>query len=507
MLKRVLKTLGALFGGVGVTVLTQFLLPPAFLHAYGVARYGEWLVLSGTLSYLAQLNFGITTYASNELTMLHKRGEREQYRALQGSTLLMLLVLSAVGTLISASVFLMPLARLLHLTSMDAHEATWTAFFLGMQTMVTLLAGYYNNLFMVVEQTHRGLNWLNARRLVVVVAALPPICLHASFTTIALAQFVVVTVVALATAVDLKRHMKHLPLGLAGANWKTARAALTPSGMFALLFAQQFLLFQVPLIVLQWILGPESVVVFSISRTVLSTARMLLQILTWAVGPEITFAFAERDKARMLKVFHYSEKLVYSLIPIANMGVLLASPILLKLWLHKPQLFDLKTYALMALISGAISMREHKQYFQFATNQHKRMALIVFFGNLAMNAVSIPITRMWGVQGFLYVWLVSEVAQMGLIYHENKKLFEDDASINLVPVFKLCGILFASTLLSVVLLQWAVPRSLLAVAAAMIAGMLVVTAESYFAFGLKDLWLMVRKKLRHAVPQTEQLQA
>jgi hypothetical protein len=78
MIKRILKMLGALGANTGLMLVTQLLLPPAFLHYYGVTLYGEWIVLSGTLSYLSTLNFGITTYASNELTMLRKRADSRQ---------------------------------------------------------------------------------------------------------------------------------------------------------------------------------------------------------------------------------------------------------------------------------------------------------------------------------------------------------------------------------------------------------------------------------------------
>ncbi len=64
MLKRILKMLMAQGAAIAVTLTTQVLLPPIFLHSYGVARYGEWLVLSATITYLSTLNFGVTSYAS-----------------------------------------------------------------------------------------------------------------------------------------------------------------------------------------------------------------------------------------------------------------------------------------------------------------------------------------------------------------------------------------------------------------------------------------------------------
>jgi O-antigen/teichoic acid export membrane protein len=498
MIKRIVKMFGALGTGMGITVLTQFLLPPAFLHYYGVSGYGEWLVLSGTLSYLSSLRFGITTYASNELTILNKRGDMDGYRKLQGSTLALLLGTIGIGLFVSSSVFFLPVVRLFHLSTIGQADARLAGFFLGLQAMANILASYYNNLFMVVQAPHRGWNWYNALRLAGTLISLPLAVFRVSFSTMAIGQFAAVLAVALLTVYDLKRRMGVLPLGLSGANWKTARAALTPSGMFAMIWTQQFLLFQAPLILLQWILGPATVVLFSIGRTVLSTARQLLQSITWAIAPEITFSFAERDKEKMLSIFHYSEKAVFAVIPVANLGAFLLSPVLLSVWLHQPGLFDLHVYALLAVISGAMSMREHKQFFQFQTNTHKRLALIVFFGNILMIAVSVPSTLEFGLFGFLVVWLVSEIAQMGLIYVENKKLFGNDPSISLVPVVKLGMAMLLSLPICAALLHYSHGRSSVCVGAIAMGGIAILSAESYFLFGIGEVWARFRSRKRVA---------
>jgi O-antigen/teichoic acid export membrane protein len=496
MLHRILKMLGALFTGMGLTVITQLLLPPAFLHYYGVNRYGEWLVLSGTLGYLSSLNFGVSTYASNELTMLHKRGEMAKYRELQGSTLALSLVMISFGVLLSGLVFVIPIAKLLHLSTMSQTEAALTAFFLGLQTMVAIIAGYYNSLFMVIEESHRGLTWGNVRFFGGTAAAVGLAAFRVPFSTIAIGQFLFVLFLTLFSVYDLKRRMADLPLGLQGANWKTAKSTLAPSGQFGMIFAQQFLIFQAPLIMLQWIVGPSLVVLFSTGRTILSTARQSLGRVTSAIAPEITFSYADQNMKRLLNIFHYSEKVVFAGIPVANLGAYLLAPVLLQIWLHRPSLFDSYTYGLMALISGAMSMRDHKQFFQFSTNMHKRLSIIVFFGNLLMLALSIPLTIKLGLNGFLYMWLLSELGQMALIYFENKKLFNDDPSISLIPVLKLGAVMAVSLPICAVMINFALRRSLVTVALVAIVGILGLTLESYLVFGLKDVWDQVRERMR-----------
>jgi len=487
--------IGAVVAGMGITLIAQLLLPPVFIHYYGVSRYGEWLVLSAALSYLSTLNFGLTSYASNELTMLRKRGEMERYRELQGSTLALLLGMIGIGLAISSAVFLLPLAKLLHLSIVTPSEALLAAFFLGLQAMVNILAIYYINLFMVVEEAHRGRAWDNARRLGATLICVPLAMVGAPFSAMAFGQFAAALVTTLPTIYDLKRRMGGLPLGLQGANWKTAKASLAPSGMFAMIFAQHFLVFQAPMIMLQWILGPASVVLFSISRTILSTARLVLATISTSIAPEITFSFADRDMKRLLNIFHYSEKVVFAGIPIANLGAFLLSPILLQVWLHKPGLFDPLTYALMALVSGAMSMREHKQFFQFSTNTHKRLSMIVFFGNILMIAIGIPFTQRFGITGFMWIWLISEVAQMGLLYGENRKLFHNDPSINLMPVLKLALVMLVSLPICIGAVEYAQQRSLWIVGSVALGGMLLLVGESYFVFQLRAVWDQLRVRM------------
>lgn len=495
MLQRILKMLGAQGAVIAINLFSQFLLPPLFIRSYGIGWYGEWLVLSATIAYLSSLNFGITTYASNELTMLRQRGDLKRYGRLQASTLASLLVLVLIGTAISGLVALLPLPALLHLRLISRQSAGWIAFFLGLQAMAHILGGYYNNLYMVVQETHRGQMAANLRYLAPVLVAAPMAATHAGFPEIAFAQFLATLMVAAATIFDLKRRLKGLPLGLHGASWATAKSTLAPSGMFAMIFTQQFLLFQVPLILLQRILGPEIVVLFTICRTILSTARRILSTITGAIAPEITFSFGSGDMKKLLSIFHDSERVVFALIPVANLGALLFSPVLLAIWLRKPGLFEPYTYALMALVSAVMSMREHKQFFQFSTNVHHRLAHIVFWGNLTMIAVSIPATGWFGLHGFMLTWFVSEATQMGLLYVENKKLFGGDSSISLLPVLKLA--LFMGTLLPLCLflLRFTREHSLALSGFLTTTGTIVIFAGSYVLFGLNA----VRNKVSSAL--------
>jgi len=101
-----------------------------------------------------------------------------------------------------------------------------------------------------------------------------------------------------------------------------------------------------------------------------------------------------------------------------------------------------------------------------------------------------------GLKGFLYTWLLSELGQMTLIYFENKKLFNNDPSISLVPVMKLGAVMAVSLPICAAMLAFARQRSLVVVAIVAVAGILGLMTESYLVFGLKDVWDELRARMR-----------
>src|SRR5271167_1783803 len=91
-LRRILKMLLAFMTGQGVSIFTQLAIPPLFLHRFanGIAVYGEWITLTAAVSYLGSLNFGVQTYAVNQMTIHLNRGELEECRTVQASGLRLL---------------------------------------------------------------------------------------------------------------------------------------------------------------------------------------------------------------------------------------------------------------------------------------------------------------------------------------------------------------------------------------------------------------------------------
>src|SRR5215472_13683629 len=131
MFKRILKTFSALAAGHGIQSLTQLLLPPAFIAAYGVQGYGEWLVLSAAVGYLGTLDFGLQTYVLNELTALYHRNEIEHFHKVQAVGLRLMLLFVGMGLILAGCAFVVPLTGILRVSG-SQRALAWTVFWLAL---------------------------------------------------------------------------------------------------------------------------------------------------------------------------------------------------------------------------------------------------------------------------------------------------------------------------------------------------------------------------------------
>jgi len=437
---RLIKTGASLMSGQGILVLTQLLLPPLFLRQYGTDNYGEWLTLSAAANYLGTLNFGLHNFASNHATIAHNQGDVDEVKVIQATSFAIVLGMVAIVSVLAAIVFLLPISGWLHLT-MSASAAALTMYLLGLQLLVRIIFGFLQNAFLIVGAFHRGSNWLNFLSFATLAATAALVTLRASFVLIAGSWVAIIVLVTILVGVDLYLKAPIAFPRLQYASRGRLRSILKPSGYFGMLFSVTFLVYQVPVIILQRMLGPTEVVVFSITRTVYSMSRQALTSVSTALGPEITEMYGKGNWRSLLRLYDLSERAVFALVPVITLGTFLATPTLMTVWVHKPELFNFNVCIFMALISAAAGIKEHKYQFQISINRHAEMARFLFFTYVAMVAFTIPAVYKYGSRGFLALWLVTEVVQIAYIVKLNLRLFKEHANLELTPLFRIAAVM------------------------------------------------------------------
>jgi O-antigen/teichoic acid export membrane protein len=484
---RILKNLGAILTGRLLSILQQVVLPPIFIYRYGLSGFGEWVVLSGAVSALGILNFGVQTYMNQDLAVRYQRGDMEGYRLRQSTAVRLLLGIVLVAAVLCLGYFLVPFDSLLRL-DLSRHAAQTTLYLLTLNLLLTIPFGYLGGIFMGVARAHRGGHWNNAQSLASTVGLLIGVTLHLSFPVLAAIQLTCLALCVAGVLVDLRRTAPQLMPSLRHWDGAAVPGILKGSGYFGMIMMSTFLAYEAPLLILQRVVGPVAVTAFTLMRTIFSMARQLLSMVTQSMGAEITNLFGRGEWPALARLYDTSERLVFFLITLVNLGVLMLSPVLITLWVARHQaqnaahvgassLFLVTPYVLCSALSMVISLKEHKFQFQFSTNTHTELARTMFFSYVAMVLVSVGTVHFAGVVGFLWTWLAAETLQVVRLIAMNRRLFAHVEQVDTLYITRLAllcgaGLMGAIALLprsSTLPLPW---QSALAVVCAGVAGTL-----------------------------------
>lgn len=440
ILKRIVKVTAALLTSNVVNLATKLLLPPIFLFRYGTTLYGEWIALSGAVAYLSTLNFGIQTYVTQDLTIRYQQKDLKKYHLQQSTALRILLGILMTAGVLALGIFALPVQRWLRLT-IPQSTAALALYLLALQVLCGVLFNYFTGMFTVLSRAHAGVLWANSLRMTMVICTSIGAWMRLPFSTLAALQLGTYVFGILLILMHVRRIAPEIFPSLREWDRSAVHSILRPSGYFGLISMSTFLSYEMPILILQRELGPFVVVAYSVMRTIFSMCRHILNAPTQAMGPEVTRQFGRGDWGALANIYNYSERLMYALLPMVNLSVLMISPVLLEVWLHKPELFAVVPYVGMAAISITLSAKEHKFQFQYSTNTHERLARIMFLSYIALIAIAIPMVHWLGMLGFVWSWLVVEIFQVTRMIQLNRELFvQARTTPPLTYVFRLAGL-------------------------------------------------------------------
>jgi O-antigen/teichoic acid export membrane protein len=501
-LKGIAKNLTASFSSHLVAILQQLALTPVFLHNYGAAGFGEWLTLSASVSYLGTLDFGIQTFVNQDLTVRYHQRDMQDFHVQQSTALRMLLGIVIVAAALASLILLAPLEHWLRMDGTGSGPAIpaaivrGTVFVLALQVLANILFGFFAGQFMVLGRAHIGQYWSNAKNAAQILFAFPCLLLHTSFLVVALAQLAALALCLLGTLFTLFRVGRDIFPTLRYWDRAAVPKILKPSGYFALIFSSNFLVYQVPVLVLQRGAGPVAVAIFSITRTIFSMTRNVMNAFTQAIGPEVTTLYALGDWPRLSRLYDYSERLVFALIPIANIGTLFLCPLLLTIWLRKPQMFIPDIYLLCAAVSIVMSAKEHKFQFQFSTNTHRELARFMFATYLLLVASWFLLVPRFGITGLLWAWFTAELTQVLYIMRLNHRFFAHHQTLDIKYPLRLTLLSLAALAATFATLPSTAHLPLLEQAALAIAVGLAILALDIPLFHLVPVWSTLRTLLQ-----------
>jgi hypothetical protein len=314
-----------------------------------------------------------------------------------------------------------PISRLLGL-SMPQSAAARIVFFLAVQILVAILAGQLNGTLKAVGFPHRAETWGQVRLALSFGVTWVLAALGKPFWTIPVAQTLMYAVAAGCSLADLRRLAPRAFPTLSYWDRATARLVLKPSLWFGSFTLNQFLLFESPVLLLNWFAGKPAVVTFTLCRTYFGMIRQPLNVIRFALRPEITRLAAVQDWGVMQRAYGVLVSLSFSAALIGAPLFLLGAPVLLPLWTKRSDMFDPQLYGAMALATLLIVAKDCRLELQYSTNRHIRSAAICLISYAAYSILGIPATILGGPLLLVLLWGLVEAVQLALIHGENRLL-------------------------------------------------------------------------------------
>lgn len=491
---RVTKTALALVGNQILHLLMQFILPPLFLAKYGVKGYSEWLVLSAAMGFFGFLDLGLQTYVANKLTVFYHNNDLEGFHRFQTTGLLMSFAVLFSTSVLALTIFFIPVDRLLSV-SMPPVKVAAILYLLVLQILVLIFWGQMASAYRSIGLAYRSVMWFNLQKMVMLAVTVGAVAFMQSFMIIALLQLLVALLSLLSVWLDLGLKFKEIAPKIRGFDIALAKEIIKPSLYFSLFVFNNFLIYQLPVLILNRFESPLAIISFSVGRTLFSFIRQGLSVIQASIGPEITRLEGIRDWASLKRLYQGAESLTISASVIFNTCIFVASPLLLMVWMKRADLFIFKPMLILMLISAVMSLKEFKYYFQTMTNRHEKTAVMMLLTYLIMSGLNYMTAMHYGLIGLLSVWLTFEVLQLSIIQRYNRQLFKDIFRVTPRQNIIMALVLLAFSTTSVIFKYRILEQTTLITIAQAFITLLIMTTMSFYFFNGREVVGLIRERV------------
>lgn len=367
--RRIASGAGAYGYAQAVSIGTQLVSLPLFLHHWDMATYGTWLALTALPFYLSLADAGISTASSNQMIGLITQGQKaraaEVFQSavafLSSVSLLILLIVGATLWLLPSSVLDIP---------------QWKAVLMLLSISVVL--GLFCSLAEVVYKATggyaAGTYLVTTGRLVEWAGGLTGLVLTRSFIGVATSALLARLGYTLLCIGLSQRRTDFLRWGVRRASLADVRQAAAPGALFLSLSLTNALSLQGFTLLVAATLGPAATAVFNTYRTV---ARIVVQVtnaLSNPLWPELTALKGQRDDGAFWKLYRRANRLGLAIAAAGALLVYGVSPWLLDFWTHGQIPFTATSMALFLLYAAVCSATQVPRVVLMSINRHAGLA-------------------------------------------------------------------------------------------------------------------------------------
>lgn len=385
-------------------MLTQLLLPPLFLAAWGAELYGEWLTVFALVGYLQLVDAGIQAYSINILTHASRLSDEQSYdRTLNTSVGV---VNATAGAAILLAMLLghyVPWGAWFDLAQLDERRVAAVVSLLGIYVAVSLVREFHTGLYRSVGKYARGVHIRNLSTVVltgavvfVVISGLGPVSVASTYALIAFLEILFIRI-------DLRRKDElRIPV-LSRPDLRDAWALFLPSTYFLGVQLSSALAVQGAAVLVNVLFGAAAVASFAVLRTLGHVARQGMGVLNAAIWPEVTAFAATGDEVRMALLHSIATKIFVTFSVACSSYLLVAGEATVSVWIRDPtDIYSAPLVRALAVLLIVQGVWLSSSGVLAAVNAHGTLALAYLVASIGGMALATALAPVLGVSGVVY---------------------------------------------------------------------------------------------------------
>jgi O-antigen/teichoic acid export membrane protein len=420
-----LSFLSSTFGRLTSTLiqLVQF---PVFLHYWSVPLYGDWLIVTGIPTYLSFSTTGFGSVAGNEMTMAVARDDRAgALRVFQSCWWFIVLLCSAIILLLSAALYCLPAARLLHIGDISEIDTKWIIFYLGVSVLLGQLEQLLQSAYRSIGRYPFGNVVKSLMSLTAFALTMVAVALHHGPRATALVYAAANVAGTIFLCLLVKRDIPWIKFGWSHASHQEIRALVRPAIAFMGFPIGNALSLSGTQLAINYAMGPTSVVVFAAARAVSRGALQMVQLVNSTFEPEMCMAYGAGNVPLTRTLHRRACQLALIVAAVLVAGVMTLGPWFLTHWTggHVPPSRGLLSILLLVVIFFALWSTSAA--LMTSTNQHQKMAAIYLIAT-SLTCVACYFLALWkGLYGAAAALLISELAMNLYVLPASLRIAQD----------------------------------------------------------------------------------
>jgi O-antigen/teichoic acid export membrane protein len=426
------KNVGANLFSKSSNAVARIIQIPFLIYYLGVEEFGVWTILFTIPSWLSFSNLGFGTIASNQIAIYSTRNNLNRACQVFSSAVFIVTITAIIfSSLFCLGLFLYDINIFLKIKSTRRDEINYSLLWICFTVFISFYFEIYNGIFRSVDKAHLyvlisgSLPWIN------LLACFIAFQFSGKLNILSFSIFISNLVFLITTIIMCSKLNPKIKFSGNFVSYNDLRYLLQKGFYFQGFSIGNAFTIQGSLMIIQQILGPVYVTIFSSTRTLINSVKQIQELIGASIWPELTKSMAIYDNYSSQYLHRMSVSISFFLSLINCIILFSLGSWIFEIWLGGNVELPQKLLLLFLLPLPFNAVWFSSSIVHYANNNHEGLSRIYFYCSILYLLFFYLFTINFGMNGAAFVGLFIDLIMLPYVIHKSLLLTSD----NLVDFF------------------------------------------------------------------------